>query len=451
MPSNPRAEPPPRANLGRPLARGWLGPAPARGLLWLLLALLGACAGATPVPEAQESATPAWLRGARLWLAPVEELTPPAAERPGQRLGARLVLRGRLERSGRPGPWPSDPLRLLLAVEPDRPADWTLSAGERWVRQQDSPRGIHFGAGQHVEVELELGSDGSFQASLPARLLARRVGQPGLHRAVLASDAGGGRFRPWESSEQSLLLPAASRASPELEAIAAVAPPDQGPFDPLALVRALNRLRALGGELALASLQSYLDRLGHEPLWPPVEPRPGLVETGSPGAVWLIVPQLFEALPGAPACPPFSLGALEPRPRAPLAGWPDYPLVWIDGWPFLCGDYAAQPSGPDSDPQRALEWARQHGRLRRLPVTPRGDVLAALAELEARSGLPAGNRPRLQLYRALAQDFGLPLEALRSAGPDFESGPLWSALEQRLRSASLRFDPASQSFTIGSP
>jgi hypothetical protein len=425
--------------------------APAVARLLLLLAFLGGCAAPAPRPEPRESSVPAWLRGVRLWLEPVEELAPPAADRPGRRLGARLALRGRLERPGRSGPWPSEPLRLLLAVEPDRPVDWSLAAGERWIRQHDSPRGIHFGAGRHVEVELELGSDGSFHASLPARLLARRVGQPGLHRLVLASDAGQGRFRPLAASAQGLLLPAASRAGPELEAIAAVTPPDQGPYDPLALVRALNRLRALGEAQALASLENYLSRLGHEPLWPPIEPRPGLFETGSPGAIWLIVPHLFEPRPGAPACPPYSLGNLEPRPQPPLQSWPDYPLVWVDGWPFLCGAFAAQPSSPDSDPERALEWARQHGRLRRLPVTPRGDPLTALAELEARSGLPAGNRPRLQLYRALAPALALPLDALRSAGSDFETGPAWGALEQRLRGSYLRFDPASQSFAIGPP
>lgn len=418
-------------------------------LAWLLL--LSGCAGSARVAPDPEVAAPPWLLGARIRFEPAQELHPAAADRPGQRLGPRLVLRGRLERPGRSRPWPPGPLWLLLAVEPETVPDWEQPAGERWMRQHDSPRGIRFGAGRHVELECELGSDGALQASLPARLLARRVGEPGSHALGLAWSDATGRTRPLPGPSAEVWLPAAARSTPELEAVAAVVAPDQGQFDPLALVRALNRLRALGPEGALACLEAYLERLGSEPVWPPVEPRPGRPETGSPGAVWLIVPQLFEPRPGSPACPPFRLGALQPRPLPPLAGWPDYPLLWIDGWPFLYGDFAEQPTGPSSDPRLALDWAREHGRMRALRITPGSAVLPLLAELEARTALPAGARPRLQVYRALAAVLGLPAAPPWPAPAGFESGPDWLALEAALGARPLRFDPLAQAFVAEAP
>jgi hypothetical protein len=424
----------------------WLAAHPHRRALLEALALclgsgLVACASAPVAPLARAEDLPGWLVGVRVRFEPLSELTPPFPGRPGERYGTRILLRGRLERRGRQQAWSGQPLLIALEARASSALDWQQPAGTRWVRQWDNQRGVIFGAGRYVLVECFLEPDGRFFGSVPARLIARSLDAPSQHRVALALPKEDGTAQVLASTEQRLAMPAAQRASLTQSRITLVVAPGQGVHDPLALVRAVNHLRALGREGALAALSDFVARLGNEEVWAPREPLPENLETGSPGAIFPIVQLLFEPLAARPPAPPYALGTLEPRPRPPLSNWPGYPLFTVRDWPFLMGDFAALRSAPDSDARRQIAWAAEHGRLRPLPLVPSAEPLEVLNELEQRSGLPSGNRPRLQVYRAL-QDL-LPLEPMERA-LELSDGELWQQMSSALTGLKPRWDSGAQ-------
>jgi hypothetical protein len=417
-----------------------------RALALCLGSGLAACASAVVKPAERAADLPAWLVGVRVRFEPLGEFAPPFPGRPGERYGNRILLRGRLEwRGAAQQPWSSQPLLIALATKGNSEGSWDQPAGSRWMRQWDNQRGVIFGAGHYVLVECQLESDGQFFGSVPVRLLERSLDRTEDHLIALALPNEDGGAEVLAATEQRLALPSAARHSLTQSRIAAVVAPGQGIHDPLALVRAVNHLRLLGRDGALTALEEFVARLGQEEVWVPRDPKAESPETGSPGAVFPILQLLFEPLAGRPPAPPYSLGTLEARPRPPLAPWPSYPLYLVSDWPFLMGDFAALRSAPDSDARRQIDWAREHGRVRPLPLVPSAEPLAVLGELEARSGLPGGNRPRLQAYRSLTSLLALPPLELANESTDRD---LLGQLVQAMAGLKPRWDGGAQTLRL---
>lgn len=451
---------PPVAGPGWARAPGWAG-----GLRWLLLALgLAVAAGCASGPNRSGAGTSRdnpLLAYRVVWGEP--ELYRPRAQTLGtvERMGTRVVLRGRLESRDRwrraPKLEPDFALRVAIGCEPGRDADWSAEPGRAWLRRFNSDLGVYFGSGDRLEVESRLAEDGGFSISFPARLLRRPVGEVSEFPVVLGvpSNRGVGISDFHLESEARVRIPGPESLSLTLQRINAVRSPGWGQHDPVALVRAVEHLRNLGQEGALSALDAYLEQLGHESFWPGWRRDPENIDTGSPACVFGIVQLLFEARPGRPAPPRYSTGLLLPGTSPEYRSWPEYPYFVVQGLPFLMGQWAESRTGPDSDPGRALQWARDHGCLREKVLRPVGTPLDALDELEAEEGLPPGNRPRLQLMAAFGDLLGMPFDevfedqgdALGFYLPESDDldGP-WREFEGRLQRTALRWDPSAQTF-----
>ena len=380
-----------------------------------------------------------------------------------RRLGPRVRVRGRLVRKdgsrAKYGLQTGMPLRIAIGCRSDSDVDWGAGPGRAWLRQWSSELGVFFGSGETIEIESELDADGSFVGSFPARLIERVVGGIGRHRVVVALPAGAGATAGSTvvSTESALTIPGPAPLGLTNRRINAVPSPGFGVFDPVALVRAVNHLHALGREGALIALDDYLQRLGSETYWPGWRRDAANIDTGHPACVFPIVQLLFEPLEGRPPMPRYSCGLMLPAPRDRYPGDDDYPMLLCDGLPFLVGDWAETRSGPESDPQLALDWAREHGILRQHALRPSGQPLRALELLEGREGIPEGNHPRLQVLRSFGDYAGTPLDDLFPLDADalgvylpdeFEYAAAWMDFRTRMERVGLRWDSAAQTYRV---
>jgi hypothetical protein len=388
----------------------------------------------------------------------VERLRPQALE--GGELGAQppqVEVRGRLllERLPQAAEWigAEEPLRVCIARFPDVPLESTGGVGRGWLRQADSELGVFFGHAQRFMAELDVTPDGRFYTQFPAGLLEPTPGELSRFAMVLGrpgTDDGVPELLPFPDAFATLELRGES-ALPVLErTINAVGRPLPGFHDPVALAMAVNRLRDEGKRGALDALRSYVDRArasGYRPLWWRRAEDPADLDVA---VIAPIVQLLFEPGPAAPPFPSYDLPSLEAFDGG---GEGDglYPLRMIDGLPYLLGQWqSGRPGrGASFDPEPFLEWAERHGRIRSRPLSPGGDPLGAIEQLELDSELAQRNQLRLQVLFGFGRTVGLEARQALAAEvgllqPPTESGLafrfLWTRLTERLRQDTLRWD-----------
>lgn len=386
----------------------------------------------------------------------VERLRPQALE--GGELGAQppqVEVRGRLllERLPEAAEWldAEEPLRVCVARFPDTPLESTGGVGRGWLRQADSELGVFFGHANRFMAELEVAPDGRFFTQFPAGLLEPEPGELSRFAMVFGrpgSDDGVPLLEPFPNAFASLELRGEAELPALQRAINAVGRPLPGHHDPVALAMAVNRLRDEGKRGSLEALRAYVDRArnsGYRPLWWRRAEDPADLDVA---VIAPIVQLLFEPGPAAPPFPSYDLPNLE----APGDGEDAlYPLRMIGGLPFLMGRWqTGRPGrGASFDPEPFLEWAERHGRIRSRPLSPGGDPLGAIEQLDLDVEGTQRNRLRLQVLfgfgrtvgletrQALAAEVGL-LQPPTEAGLAFRF--LWTRLTERLRQGALRWD-----------
>lgn len=467
-PASPMSPPAAQFLLSR-RSSGPVAPSHRRAMRLLGGALLLGAAGAAScrAPEVN-SGSPiltgfGTLEGYRVKWSPAELFRPRTGGLEKLRsMGPRVRVSGLLERRGRrEAEELPEGMRLRIGVgcRPSSSPDWDLRPGRAWLRQIDSELGVYFGGGEAIEVECELDERGQFTGTFPARLIDRVVDGNGEYEVLLAVPEGSG---PAAAARVSTVPSTVRVAGPlpldlTTQRINAVVAPGYGVFDPVALIRAVNHLHGLGRDGAIGALERYLERLGAEPTWPGWRRDPRNIDTGHPGCVFPIVQLLFEPMMGRPELPSYTTAGLLPTPRVPFDGDEEYPLLLSDGIPFLVGDWAESELGPETDPERALSWAREHGRLRPHPLRPSGQALEALAQLESFASLPEGNSPQLQVMRSFAPFVGIDFEArLAEREGELAPGPEWAAeleglwpnFERRLGDVRLRWDHSAQTYRL---
>ena len=427
--------------------------------LCCLLSILGACRSTEVYAGSEILQGYGPLEGYQVQWGPAELFRPRTSglEKlnsmgPRVRLSGKLVRRGRRQAEELPA---GMRLRIGVACRPHQSPDWDQRPGRAWLRQIDSELGVFFGSGESIEVECTLDEAGSFSGSFPARLIHRVVDGAGDYETLLSIPEGSGPAATARVSSDSTALRVAGPLPLDLttKRINAVLAPGYGIFDPIALVRAVNHLHGLGRDGALAALTRYLEKLGSEPTWPGWRRDPRNIDTGHPGCIFPIVQLLFEPMLGRPKLPGYTTGGLLTKPSKPFAGDTDYPLLLSDGIPFLIGDWVSSELGPETDPERALDWARTHGRLRSHMLRPGGQPLAALEQLGQFEDLPAGNSPRLQIMRAFGPFVGIDFE-LKLGDGALAPGPGWEAeieaewprFVKALERVTLRWDNSAQTY-----
>jgi hypothetical protein len=136
-------------------------------------------------------------------------------------------------------------------------------------------------------------------------------------------------------------------------------------YNPRGVIRAVNALQPLGKEKALAAVAEYL-RIA--PYW---------LEGPGVNGMFLVLRTLFE-IPNPPGHMPVMLVG-QPSPMGPedLTKIPRFPIYIQDDIPFLMvSGYSL--FGQAEDPKKHLNYFREHGIIRSLPMVPSPDPVASI-------------------------------------------------------------------------
>ena len=224
-------------------------------------------------------------------------------------------------------------------------------------------------------------------------------------------------------------------------------------YDPVAMVRICNALRALGKDRALDALENYTRRA-------PRKTR-SLIEHAIAGgaaddlapldALPLLIRVLFE--PGAEAnpLPPVIDVLLIRESHIQAASDLDlFPMVVREGVPFYLPAFSGGGSGQYPSPLLHLDWARWHGQPLAEDLTPTDDILGVAERLHASlqaagafEGEPPMFDPRWQAWRAVADVLSLPCPPWEVRRTRELPLPDWQELKQRASERRLRWNGES--------
>jgi hypothetical protein len=288
-----------------------------------------------------------------------------------------LAIRGRLEivpedgKSTKPIDWIQG-VRILLARKPNTKPDWSKRSN-----RDDS-----------VWQDCVIRNDGSFFVNFNPDEIHRPVGgiEPFQVGLVLAKKSG--RTVTWTTKAAALpqsvttvMVSGPKPLSPTMQAINGSPSVMEADFNPVMLIRAVNRLRALGKEKALAELREFhsIARGSRNVLHDPTN-----IDTSDGECIFLIVRLLFEPADPKDKMPLMGIGAFQPSPKEiDKARWPLFPLALHDDVPFLLGQVYLFASGCPESPLAHVEWAEKHGKLRAKPLRPPDDPIKAADSLMA--------------------------------------------------------------------
>jgi hypothetical protein len=168
------------------------------------------------------------------------------------------------------------------------------------------------------------------------------------------------------SSLQILSVPAAQQLSRELQLInRASGWPFSNP-NGVELIRAVNALRLLGKERAIAVLEEHaaltrdFDYLSERDV------------------VFWIIRLLFEPIRVGDRIPiPMVAGYLVTGDGVQALQWPLNPMAVSEDVPFMMGGHPVGWTGQREKPSSHIQWARLHGVIRDDPIVPTANPLAA--------------------------------------------------------------------------
>ena len=282
--------------------------------------------------------------------------------------------------------------QLLIASEDGkvvRPVDWLQGvrivvaripkAQPDWSKRYDEKDSAC------ADCVIEKG--GEFRADLEPYELRRPVGGVELFQVALSLGTHSGRQITWRNSvpvlpqSVAMIEVAGPRPiSPILQAINGAPSVDGEKFNPVMLVRAVNRLHALGKEKAIKEMREYLKIAGD---WYSAERNPADIDTSDHQCLFLIIRLLFRPADPTEKRPHMWIGQLVPSPPIGDLAWPLFPLEVQDDVPFLVTS-GADLIGRPEHPKSHVDWAEKYGQLRTRPLHPGDNPLLSVDELLAR-------------------------------------------------------------------
>ncbi len=361
----------------------------------------------------------------------------------------RLLLVSADGKTREPVTW-LQPLRVIMACRPDAAPDWS-----QHHRSEDT-----------VSGDTIVEKDGTFVAALDASDLRRVPGKEADFRAGLCLGTHKKKTITWTGAApvlaQSLTKFSVKGPRPlsRIQKIINTSPlPAAGGFDPVALIRAVNELHALGKDKALAELRSFAKEARG---FPTFEVRvPEDISTADKQCLFAIIMLLFEADSPKYPVPNPALGGPLPSPGAkdwPL--WPLYPFVVEDDIPFCLAEGFVL-AGMATPPETHIKWAEQHGRLRTKPLRPKTDPVTAATKILA---TPQGQRlfgkdckaehyHGILMHQALAALPGL-LPPTKERGrfitsKNYDGDADWRDCQQKAAALDLRWDADAMKWVKG--
>lgn len=231
-------------------------------------------------------------------------------------------------------------------------------------------------------------------------------------------------------------------------------------FDPIALLRAANLLRAKGKAGAIAALRSLLARSNDAfDLFESIEgcdlANP---ETIDPIAIELLVELVFDVSPAHGVAPRYE-DEISKRTVADFEqGWPlyalgghyiagDSPLTVIGGVPFLTVAWLGGRTGCDRSASLYLDLAECCGKLRPEMLVPPDDPTEAADELLARQAIPEHDDIRGQIVRSLERSIGtVNAWSLDKWRHPMISDADWQRVREDLRRRGVHWDAERQQY-----
>lgn len=367
--------------------------------------------------------------------------------RPAERdpLGNYCKFRGQLRFSDKTAVKPVDwfqGVTVYLAAVPSKQRDWSNGLVNEAEDFQD----------KDVALATTVKPDGTFEASVDLRELQSQRGknqefQIGL---VLAQHIGdyqehqvnwGTKDPVIPSTVRMVPVPAATRLERELELInRANGWPELNP-NSVDLIRAVNALRLLGKQRALAMLEKYVELLGEHPT---------LVEQE---VIFWIIRLLFEPVSLRDSIPVPAIGMHLLSPDDPESAlWPLNPMELVNDIPFMVGT----PSGFDGEyesPTVHISRIRVPCVIREHPLSPTLNPLVAaemllsspkfqrLGNLDRKSAIESIRKQAL----AMVPDLLEPLPVRRFFDNPSDN-TVWQERLAKARALRIEWDPQADRF-----
>lgn len=282
----------------------------------------------------------------------------------------RLLVRSEDGKSVRPIDW-LQPIRVVVSRLPETKHDWS-------ERQE-----MH----DAVWDEFITGEKGEFLVRLSPGEVRRAIGKPAKFQVGLSLGTQEGAQVRWENtigvlpqSVTMLTIPGVPAISPTMQIINGAPSYQQNDFNPAKLVRAVNHLLPLGKEKAIAALRDFLKvaRDDYQSLRMDEN-----IDTSDKTCVFLIVRLLFEPMDLAEELPAIMTVPFAPIPTdADRKFWPLHPVHLQDDVPFFLVLYGGLGGVPDQ-PERHVNWAEEHGKIRAKPLRPLDNPMMAASRLIA--------------------------------------------------------------------
>jgi hypothetical protein len=226
-------------------------------------------------------------------------------------------------------------------------------------------------------------------------------------------------------------------------------------YDPVRLIQAVNHLHGLGKDKSIQAMRDYLKLIGFRHNRRP-DPDPANLDDGNQEAIYLIVPLLFEQANKADAEAAKQLWyAMLAEPRSDEEkSWPQYPFAIENDIPFLIGQGPSGWEGIPPYPDKLIDWAEKHGKLRAKPLRPSDNPLVAVENLLARkkpfphfAGRKSETELRIQAWRAVrhlvAKD--VPFEEWMTYF-DFDVNQDWQKYKHLADKLNIRWDEKRQQY-----
>jgi hypothetical protein len=289
----------------------------------------------------------------------------------------RVSIRGRLliespdGKQRRPIDWMQG-VRVIVSRLPDKKHDWS--------RRQE----MH----EAVWGDFVIREKGEFLATVSPGQVRRSVGRDSHFQVALALGDKAGADVTWRNttpvlpqSVAMLTIPGPPPIGKTMQIINGAPSYSQNDFNPAKLVRAVNHLMPMGKEKAIRELWEFL-KVARDTVNETVRHDED-IDTSDRTCVFLIVRLLFECAEPKDALPAIATIPFTPTPEdKDRKLWPLYPVHLQDDVPFFMVWGGALGGCPDQ-PERHIDWAEKHGRIRRKPLRPIDNPMEAASRLMA--------------------------------------------------------------------
>jgi hypothetical protein len=291
----------------------------------------------------------------------------------------RLAIRGRLliesadGKDRRPIDWMQG-VRVIVSRLPDKKYDWS--------RRQE----MH----EAEWGDFVIQEKGEFLAYVSPGEVRRTVGKETRFQVALSLGEKQGAQITWRNttavlpqSVTMLTIPGPPPINQTMRIINGAPSYSQNDFNPAKLVRAVNHLTPMGKEKAIPELRAFL-KIARDSTNETVRCDED-IDTSDRTCVFLIVRLLFE-----PAEPGGELPDIATVPFVPVVDeknkdkklWPLYPVYLQDDVPFFLV-YGGALGGMPDQPDRHVDWAEKHGKIRGTLLRPIDNPMLAAARLAA--------------------------------------------------------------------